>query len=152
MNLMKERLESLKGAAIAGLCLAIAFVVTSLLNASVLSSYFPIFPSHQAEFLSIHWFFNGAVVTFCGLLFGVTYRYIIRTDKNPQLQAGGIMAFGLVRSLTEVETSLNYSTDFLPLLVMGVESIIGFAIAGLILTKAIDIGLIAAFNNRDEGI
>lgn len=37
-----------------------------------------------------------------GFLFGVTYRYIIRTDRNDHLNSGAVMAFGLVRGLAQV--------------------------------------------------
>lgn len=55
---------------------------------------------------------SGAIAFFSGLLFGVTYRYLIRSDKNPQLKAGGVLAFGLVRGLTQIELGWNsHSTD-----------------------------------------
>jgi len=38
--------------------------------------------------------------------------YLIRSDKNPQLKAGGVLAFGLVRGLTQIELGWNsHSTD-----------------------------------------
>ena len=60
------------------------------------------------------------------LLFGVTYRYIIRSDKNPQLKAGGILAFGLVRGLTQIELGLNSDSTIWPFLVLAAESLLWF--------------------------
>jgi hypothetical protein len=48
------------------------------------------------------------------LLFGVTYRYIIQEDSNPQLKAGAVLAFGLVRGLTVLDIGLNILSKLLP--------------------------------------
>ncbi|MHC5832050.1 MAG: hypothetical protein ACYT04_92765, partial [Nostoc sp.] len=100
--MMAERLESLKAGIIGGLSLCFAFVMTSFLNTLVLAKYFQTLVSLQSD-VNWHLWVSGAIAFFSGLLFGVTYRYIIRSDKNPQLKAGGVLAFGLVRGLTQIE-------------------------------------------------
>jgi hypothetical protein len=66
-----------------------------------MAKYFQILACLQND-LDWHLWVSGAVASVNGLLFGVTYRYIIRSDKNPQLKAGGILAFGLVRGLNDL--------------------------------------------------
>jgi hypothetical protein len=76
---------------------------------------------------------SGAIATFSGLLFGVTYRYIIRSDKNPQLKAGGVLAFGLVRGLTQMELGLNSNITIWSFLVLAAESLLWFVFAAIAL-------------------
>lgn len=132
---MVERLESLKAGVIGGLALSFAYLITSLLNTLVLARYFPILVSLHQDF-NWHWLLSGAIAAISGLLFGVTYRYIIRTDQNPHLNSGGVLAFGLVRGLPQIE-GLNAHSTILPLMISVGESIFWFAIAAM----AIDISL-----------
>jgi hypothetical protein len=87
-----------------------------------------------------------------GFLFGVTYRYAIRRDTNPQLKSGVVLAFGLVRAFGQVDAGLSFEAgkmpglqELLPLAVVGVESVVLFAIAGLVLDWAIGRLLIKPF-------
>jgi hypothetical protein len=141
-QLMAERLESLKAAMIGGLCLAIAFTITSLGNHLVLSQYFT---TLSRESIDLHWVLSGGIAAFCGLLFGVTYRYIIRSDKNPQLKAGGVLAFGLVRGLTQVDVGLSVSGNIFPFVILGGESILWFGLAAFALEAAIQVGWVKTF-------
>ncbi|MEH2372116.1 hypothetical protein [Nostoc sp.] len=127
---MVERIESLKAGIIGGLSVCFAFAITSLLNTFVLAKYFQIFASLQID-INWHWWVSGGIATFTGLLFGVTYRYIIRSDKNPQLKAGGVLAFGLVRGLTQIELGWNSHSTILPFVVLAFESVLWFAFAAL---------------------
>ncbi|WP_414153323.1 hypothetical protein [Nostoc commune] len=83
---------------------------------------------------------SGAVASFTGLLFGVTYRYIIRSDKNPQLKAGGVLAFGLVRGLTQIELDWNSHSTIWPFLVLAGESVLWFALAQPAVGIALNVG------------
>ncbi|NEQ19495.1 MAG: hypothetical protein F6K28_07390, partial [Microcoleus sp. SIO2G3] len=94
------------------------------------------------------WLVSAGIVSFCGLLFGVTYRYIIRADKNPQLKAGGVLAFGLVRGLTQVEVGFSDSKSVLPFVVLGVESILWFGLAAFFLDTAMQLGWIKPFQSK----
>jgi hypothetical protein len=145
-QLMAERLESLKAGVIGGFSLGFAFVITSLLNTLVLAKYFPTLVSLHID-INWVWLCSGAIAGFSGLLFGVTYRYIIRTDKNPQLKTGAVMAFGLVRGLTQVEVGWNSSSTVLPLIVLASESILWFALAAIAVDFAIQFGWVKSFSS-----
>ena len=144
IQLMTERLESLKAGIIGGFSLCFAFVITSLVNTLVLAKYFKILASLQVD-INWHWWVSGAIACFSGLLFGVTYRYIIRSDKNPQLKAGGVLAFGLVRGLTQIELGWDSTSTVLPCLVLALESVLWFVVAGSAIDTAIQLGWIKPF-------
>ncbi|MBD2518691.1 hypothetical protein H6G93_27735 [Nostoc sp. FACHB-973] len=141
---MAERLESLKAGIIAGFFLFSGFVITSLLKTFVLAKYFPILASLQSD-VNWHLWVNAAVATFTGFLFGVTYRYIIRTDKNPQLKSGGVLAFGLVRGLTQIELGWNFHSTIWPFLVLAAESVLWFGIAAIALNIAMQLNWVKPF-------
>jgi hypothetical protein len=137
--MMAERLESLKAGMIGGLLLGLAWLMTSLLNNLVLARYFEIFASLRVE-VNWHWLGSGAIAAFSGLLFGVTYRYIIRQDQNPQLKAGGVLAFGLVRGLAQIDVGWS-----LPVTVLAGESVLWFIVAAIALDTAMQFGLVKPF-------
>ncbi|MCW5313397.1 hypothetical protein GTQ43_06110 [Nostoc sp. KVJ3] len=143
---MAERIESFKAGIVGGLSVSFAFVLVSLLNTFVLAKYFQILASLHSD---INWRLcvSGAVATFIGLLFGVTYRYIIRSDKNPQLKAGGVLAFGLVRGLTQIELGWNSHSTIWPFVVMPVESILWFVLAAIALDTAIKLRWVKPFSS-----
>ena len=143
-QLMAERLESLKAGIIGGLSVCFAFALSSLLNTFVLAKYFQTLACLQND-LDWHLWVSGAVASFIGLLFGVTYRYIIRSDKNPQLKAGGVLAFGLVRGLTQLELGWNSHSTIWPFLVLAGESVLWFAWAVITLNVAIKLRWIKPF-------
>ncbi|MCC5616954.1 hypothetical protein LC605_18100 [Nostoc sp. CHAB 5836] len=143
---MAERLESLKAAIIGGLSLCFTFVIASLLNTLVLAKYFQTLASLQSD-VNWHWWLSGAIATFIGLLFGVTYRYIIRSNQNPQLKAGGVLAFGLVRGLTQIELGWNSDSTILPFLVLAFESVLWFGIAAIALNIAIQLRWVKPFSS-----
>jgi hypothetical protein len=145
-QLMVERLESLKAGIIGGLSLGFAFVITNLINNLVLAKYFEILASLQIG-INWYWLVSSAIAAFSGLLFGVTYRYIIRLDNNPQLKAGGVLAFGLVRGLTQIEVGWNSAETILPFLVLAFESVLWFVMAAIALDTAIKFGWIKPFSS-----
>lgn len=134
MELMTERIESIKAGVLGGFSVAIAWGITSLGNQLMLSSgveSWAIFPEWQRLWLS------GANAGIAGFLFGVTYRYIIRDDVNPHLKSGAVFAFGLVRGLAQVEVGLSNPNSLFPVAVMASESILMFAVARVLLDAAI---------------
>lgn len=145
-QLMAERLESLKAGIIGGLSVCLTFAITSLLNIFVLVKYFQTLASLQSD-VNWQWLVSGGVATFTGLLFGVTYRYIIRSDKNPQLKAGGVLAFALVRGLTQIELGWNSHSAILPFLVLAFESVLWFAFAAIALDMAIQLRWVKPFSS-----
>jgi hypothetical protein len=73
----------------------------------------------------------------------VNYRYAIRTDTNPQLKSGVVLAFGLVRAFGQLDAGwffeagkMPVAQQLLPFVVRSVESVLLFAIAGFVLDWA----------------
>ncbi|MEH2352939.1 hypothetical protein [Nostoc sp.] len=143
---MAERIESLKAGIIGGLSVCLAFAIASLLNTFVLAKYFQILASLHSD-INWHLWVSGAVATFTGFLFGVTYRYIIRSDRNPQLKAGGVLAFGLVRGLTQIELGWNSNGTIWPFLVLAAESLLWFMLAAIALDIAIQFRWVKPFSS-----
>lgn len=143
-----ERLESLKAGTVAALFLSFAFLCTATVNHLLVAPNFIALSNLQAKPLSWQWVVSGAIAAFCGLLFGVTYRYAIRSDDNLQLKTGVVLAFGLVRGLTQLEIGAIASGSILPFAVMAAESILWFAIAAIALNWAIQRGLVKPFNSN----
>ena len=78
-----------------------------------------------------------AIAFLSGFLFGVTYRYAIRDDQNPQLKAGVVLAFGLVRGLAVIEGQPDITDTLWVWGILVIESLIEFAIARFTLDWAI---------------
>jgi hypothetical protein len=144
IQLMAERLESLKAGIIGGLSVSLAFLITSLVNNLVLAKYFPTLTSLHRD-INWYWWLSAAIAGVSGLLFGVTYRYIIRTDENPQLKSGGVLAFGLVRGLTQ----LDAADAVFPGVVLAGESVLWFVMAGIVINTTMQLGWVKAFKSRD---
>jgi hypothetical protein len=135
-KLMVERIESLKAGVIGGLSVGFAFFSMTLVNAWMITKYFPILGLEKLNILDFDFWLSGAVAGFSGFLFGVTYRYIVRWDENPHLKTGAVFAFGLVRGLTQIECGWQSAAGLWPSLVLAGESLLWFASAGLILDVA----------------
>jgi hypothetical protein len=116
---MAERLESLKTGIISGFSSGFGFLLTILYSPT-------------------SWWIGAISIGISGFLFGVTYRYIIRTDDNPQLKSGAVMAFGLVRGLA-------YPDKIQTTIALTAESIFCFAIAATILNFSIQKNWIKPF-------
>jgi hypothetical protein len=111
----------------------------------VLAEQFEVLASLQIT-IAVNLLVRVAAAWLSGFLFGVTYRYVIREDKNPHLKSGAVLAFGLVRGLAPVEVKPNLTEAFWSLGVLGVESILCFAIARLTLDWAIHRHWVKPFN------
>jgi hypothetical protein len=136
MNLAIERIESLKAGIIGSLGISLAF---GLIAGAHLVFEVPseIFPSQMSTELNLSVLFSGAIALLSGFLFGVTYRYVIRVDNNPQLKLGAVFAFGLVRGLSELDGDIFVLADGVALLLNLTESVALFAIAQLLLDGAL---------------
>lgn len=155
-----ERLESIKAAILSSFGAIFAFIIISEFNNLVLVklTIFNIEKISIVATLTSHWWVSAGIAVFSGLLFGVTYRYIIRTDNNLQLKAGGVMAFALVRGLVQVEMITTYNhidyindvLSLLPLAVPLVENIFLFAWMALVLDIAIRAGVVKAFKSPEN--
>lgn len=140
-SLVTERIESVK----AGLIGAGAFTLAKLLFLLTQGLVIGLIPVLKTDVvINWTWGIELAIGAVSGFLFGVTYRYIIRSDRNSHLKDGAVLAFGLVRGLALVEKNLVLSE----LLLLGglvLQSIVCFAIARLILDLAIARTLIKPF-------
>ena len=143
-SLVTERIESVK----AGLITAIAFTIADLI-AILLNNL--IFVRWGMQFRLLHLtsqldsLITIATALVSGFLFGVTYRYIIRNDRNSHLKDGAVMAFGLVRGLALLEATAIKSGQFWSLTILITESIWGFAIARYCLDFALQKKIIKPF-------
>jgi hypothetical protein len=145
-SLVTERIESVK----AGIFGAAAFAVAELvflLAQGLLLELLPEVNQNTVVFGDRTEIELGIVLgigAVSGFLFGVTYRYIIRSDRNSHLNDGAVLAFGLVRGLALGEKDIVVA-ELLSLGGFVLQSIICFAIARLILDLAITHKLIKPF-------
>jgi hypothetical protein len=125
-EIVAERIESFKSGILAAIAFLFAYILIMLASSSIVASL--------ARFNVV----GVAIALASGFLFGVTYRYIIRGDGNSHLKDGAVLAFGLVRGLAAIEVSGCLAPDcWLPMVVLGGESLFCFFIARLTL----DLGL-----------
>ena len=93
------------------------------------------------------------MIGFSGFLFAVTYRYIVRRDRNSHLKSGAILAFACIRSFGAIDRDLPTLT-LLPLVqlalaiaILLLENIAWLTIVQSILETAIQHKWIAAFSS-----
>lgn len=131
MDLRTDRIESLKIGAIGGFAFCFADLVARLANTQI-----PLALDSLPPFTGIEGWVGGAIALVSGFLFGVTYRYIIRSDDNSHLRDGAVLAFGLVRGLAPIATKSTLALDWNASIVFGVESLLCYLIARLALDLA----------------
>ncbi|MFP4100811.1 hypothetical protein [Coleofasciculus sp.] len=131
-----ERIESLKAAILGGLSLALTYCAIALLHSLLLSTPSPALSLLEFQ-VNITLLIKVAIAFLSGFLFGVTYRYAIRDDQNPQLKAGVVFAFGLVRGLAVIEGQPDITDTVWVWGILVIESLIEFAIARFLLDWAI---------------
>ncbi len=147
---LAERLESLKvgllGAFVTGLVYILEKVANQWLGLQV-----PRLATLPGGETGLNLFVCLGSAILAGFLFGVTYRYAIRRDRNSHLGDGAVLAFGLVRGLALVEGRLPFHSEVLPAVVLVVESILLFAVARFILDGAFHHGWIKPFPANELG-
>ncbi|BBC26313.1 hypothetical protein [Pseudanabaena sp. ABRG5-3] len=96
------------------------------------------------------------MIGFSGFLFAVTYRYIVRRDRNSHLKSGAILAFACIRSFGAIDRDLPTLT-LLPLVqlalvsaILLLENIAWLAIVQSLLETAIQHKWIAAFGSEAQ--
>lgn len=134
---LTERIESLKAGTLAAISFTLAYAIAISFNSFILAVRVERLAFLQAA-LEIDLLVKVAIALLSGFLFGVTYRYIVRSDRNSHLKDGAVLAFSLVRGLAPVEISNNLIQNAWVLGVVGVESIFCFAIARLLLDLALN--------------
>ncbi|MEM9004831.1 MAG: hypothetical protein AAGE59_15075 [Cyanobacteria bacterium P01_F01_bin.86] len=143
-----ERLASLKAASLGGACAGI--VSLGILGANRLMA--------QGTMASLIGFASGltrltllvnlAIAILSGALFALTYRYAVRQDENPQLKAGVVLAFTLVRGLAQVDAGSAIAQNFWPFLRACSESFLIFGVGAIALTLATQRQWIRPFGNN----
>ncbi len=136
-----ERIESLKAGSLSGIAASIAYGGLVAVDRFTLSQHSGTLASLAVEVASV-----GTA----GFLFGVTYRYIIRTDRNDHLNSGAVLAFGLVRGLAQVNVR---DLDLTQLSINGLilaENVLLFAIARYTLDYALAVRWLSPFKSSDE--
>jgi hypothetical protein len=142
-----ERIESVKAGSLGGISAGIGYVSIATIDKFVL-------PEQLLSLTSLG--LEAAISIVTGFLFGITYRYIIRTDRNDHLNSGAVLAFGLVRGLAQIDVSkFELAQIWLEGLTVG-KSILLFSIARYMLDRALVAGLVLPFaqpinSSRGEG-
>jgi hypothetical protein len=123
-----ERIESVKAGSLGGIATGISYGLMLAIDRFLPHEY-------SRSFVSLGLAVSIAIVS--GFLFGVTYRYIIRTDRNDHLNSGAVLAFGLVRGLAQVNVDeFDLSQVWIDSLIVA-KSVVIFAIARYILDRAL---------------
>lgn len=149
-NSAAERIESLKAGIIGMLSTPIALLLTAgialLSNESLLGTEGMAIDQIPTLSTLVH----GGTTALSGFLFGVTYRYIVRQDTNPQLKTGAVMAFGLVRGLAQLQIIVGqpdwlWTSGFYLL-----KSVLLFSIVALVVDWAMQRGWVKPFGINSE--
>lgn len=133
-----ERIESVKAGSLSGIAAGIAYGTIDSLDRWLLGGYSPPLISLGVEL---------AIAIATGFLFGVTYRYIIRADRNSHLNSGAVLAFGLVRGLARVDVGGLEPIQLLANGLVVLESVLLFAIARAAIDYALSARWIAPFKS-----
>ncbi|MDJ0510821.1 MAG: hypothetical protein QNJ64_16430 [Crocosphaera sp.] len=124
-----ERIESIKAGCLGAISFLLSYLIVIGFNRMVWDNFV------------LDWFglsLKTVIALSSGFLFAVTYRYIIRNDNNKHLKDGSVFAFGLVRGLVPLEMSLDFFDHLVQLSVLGIESILCFAIVRFSLDFALE--------------
>lgn len=146
-SLVTERIESVKAGVTGAAAFAVAELVLSIIHLVLGTKGSIVSTSIVSTSIDGTWLVQLAIGAISGFLFGVTYRYVIRGDRNSHLNDGAVLAFGLVRGLAVVEKNLVLS-ELLSVLFLVTQSIVCFAIARLVIDLAIARKLIKPFINE----
>lgn len=134
-SLPTERIESVKAGLLGAIAFAIAEILAFLSQTWILKT---------SQFVwNVELCLQLVIGAIAGFLFGVTYRYIIRGDRNSHLNDGAVLAFGLVRGLALIENKVT--TFDWSMVVLVIQSLICFAITRWLLDLAMTKKLIKPF-------
>ncbi|PZO36720.1 MAG: hypothetical protein DCF17_16895 [Shackletoniella antarctica] len=132
----EDRVESLKAAVLAGTAAGAIAALLLLLHRMPFVSWGAALRSITAGLGGSTFWVSAAIAGLSGGLFGITYRYAVRQDPNPQLKAGVVLAFSLVRGLALVNVAAAVSLRGWPFAVEIAESLLIFATAAASLELA----------------
>ena len=110
-SLAVERIESVKAGLLTAMAFTFADLIAILLNNFIFARW-----DMELSLLQVTSQLDSLITIasalVSGFLFGVTYRYIIRNDRNSHLKDGAVIAFGLVRGLAFLEATAIASGQF----------------------------------------
>jgi hypothetical protein len=135
-KLQAERIDSIKAGILAGFSFCFTYCMAILVNRLVGVEQLTLF-TQLPKPVGIDLLLTIVSAWVSGFLFGVTYRYIIRSDRNPHLKDGAVLAFGLVRGLVFVEVRDNLHGSFYLLSLLTIESLFCFVVARFTIDLAI---------------
>lgn len=132
-RLQAERIESIKAGGLSALVCGTVVLVGAIASTVLATRW------NALTVFSLNWSIglHLAHAMLAGLLFGVTYRYVVRQGENPHLGAGAVLAFALVRGLAQLETGWTLHGNPTLLLLLGCESVLMLAIAAGVLNVAL---------------
>ena len=138
-----DRIESLKTAAVSGMAAGLTAAgilgIRRILALGIEEALQSILSGLGGSSFGV----GVAIAALSGSLFGITYRYAIRRDRNLQINLGVILAFALVRGLALVNVAAALSLGGWPFLTGVLESLLIFAMAGTALEIAFQLKWIA---------
>jgi hypothetical protein len=138
-----ERIESVKAGSLGGVAAGISYGLMATIDKLML-------PEYSRSLVSLG--LEAAILIITGFLFGVTYRYVIRTDRNDHLNFGAVLAFGLVRGLAQIDVSeFELSQVVMDGLVVG-KSILLFAIARYVIDRALAANWVLPFAQHSQDL
>ncbi len=125
----QDRVESLKGAVLAGTATGVTAAVLLLAHRLPALGWGAALASLTAGLSGSTFWVSAVIAGLSGGLFGITYRYAVRQDPNAQLKAGVVLAFSLVRGLALVNVGAAVSLGGWPFAVAIAESLLMFTAA-----------------------
>ena len=136
-----ERIESIKAGSLGGIAAGVSYGLMMTVDRFLLAR-------SAQSLVSLGLEVSIAIVS--GFLFGVTYRYVIRIDRNDHLSSGAVLAFGLVRGLAQLDIDeFELVQIWLDGIIVG-KSILLFAIARYTLDYALVASWILPFTQQLE--
>ncbi|OKH14664.1 hypothetical protein [[Limnothrix rosea] IAM M-220] len=129
-----ERIASLKAAVIGGISAGFISFMILILRRVFVFGFEGLSLTLTSSMATLTLCVNTVIVGFSGALFALVYRYAIRQDKNPQLNAGVVFAFTLVRGLALVDAGSAIAQNFVPFFLACGESLIIFGLTALLLS------------------
>lgn len=139
-----ERLESIKAGVFGAVTLLLSTAIALGLHEAVQSLYsVNLGEAGDLPTLAV----GSAIALISGGLFGITYRYAVRTDDYAQLRSGVAGAFGLVRALAHAEAGWQSGVAIELLALQAAEVMVEFAIAAQVLHYAMQRGWVKPFQS-----
>ena len=156
---LADRIESLKAGALGAIASVFAFFAIAILHHTLakflVSLSLPLVDSFELSnpFILL---IKLVMIGFSGFLFAVTYRYIVRRDRNSHLKSGAILAFALIRTFGAIDHDLPALILFpliqisLAIAILLFENIAWLAIVQNLLETVIKHKAIATFGSTKD--